>query len=89
MFDINTDEFYMDIALKEANIAYNNGDVPIGCVVIYNKNENYINLDKINKNAPMEMLKKIEAIDNKSDIVILSKAYNRRYIDKDATDMQR
>ena len=84
MFDINTDEFYMDIALKEANIAYNNGDVPIGCVIIYNKNENFINLDKINKNAPMEMFKKIEAIDNKNDIVILSKAYNRRYIDKDA-----
>ena len=79
------DEFYMNHALEQARIAYENKDVPIGCVIIYDKNDNDINFNKINKNAPMEMLKKIESIDDKNDIVVLSKAYNRRYVDKDAT----
>ena len=81
----NNDEFYMSLALEQAKIAYKNRDVPIGCVIIYDKKDNCINRDKISKNAPMEMLKKIEAIDDENDIVVLSKAYNRRYIDKDAT----
>lgn len=85
MFDINTDEFYMDIALKEANIAYNNGDVPIGCVIVYNKNENIINNLKTNKNADNEIRNIINNIDPVNDIVILSKSYNKRFFKKDAT----
>lgn len=29
-------EKYMDMALEEANIAFNNKEVPIGCVIVYN-----------------------------------------------------
>lgn len=30
------DEYYMNIALKEAKKAYKNGDIPIGCVIVEN-----------------------------------------------------
>ena len=29
------DEYYMNIALKEANKAYKNEDVPVGCVIVF------------------------------------------------------
>lgn len=32
------DEMYMRLALKEAKKAYNNGDVPVGCVIVLNDN---------------------------------------------------
>lgn len=31
-------EKYMALALKQAEIAYNNNEVPIGCVIVYNDN---------------------------------------------------
>lgn len=30
------DEKYMSLALEQAQIAYDNGEVPIGCVIVYN-----------------------------------------------------
>lgn len=30
------DEEYMRLALEQAEIAYNNGEVPIGCIIVYN-----------------------------------------------------
>ncbi len=30
------DEYYMSLALKEAQLAYNKGEVPVGCVIVYN-----------------------------------------------------
>ena len=33
---IMNDKKYMLLALKEAQIAYNNGDVPVGCVIVLN-----------------------------------------------------
>ena len=32
----NNDEYYMNLALKEARKAYNKMEVPIGCVIVYN-----------------------------------------------------
>ena len=32
----NVDEKYMKIALQEAKKAYDNNEVPIGCVIVYN-----------------------------------------------------
>lgn len=34
MNDINTDQFFMRIALKEAKIAYDKGEVPVGAVIV-------------------------------------------------------
>lgn len=84
MYNLNTDDYYMNLALTEAELAYKNGDVPIGCVIVFNKLDN-ININKNNKNAIDEVIKRINTIDSLNDIVILSKSYNRRYIDKDAT----
>lgn len=34
--DVMNDEEYMRLALEQAEIAYNNGEVPIGCIIVYN-----------------------------------------------------
>ncbi|MDO5563770.1 MAG: nucleoside deaminase [Eubacteriales bacterium] len=60
------DEFYMNIAIKEAKKALLYEDVPIGCVIVYKKND---------KNIVMS--KHMESI-NINDNAILSKAYNKR-----------
>ena len=31
---MNRDEYFMDLALKEAKKAYDKGEVPIGCVIV-------------------------------------------------------
>ena len=36
MDDIFTDEYYMRIALSEAKFAFENGEIPIGAVVVAN-----------------------------------------------------
>lgn len=30
------DDFYMDLAIKEAKKAYNKGEVPVGCIIVIN-----------------------------------------------------
>ena len=35
---MNDDIFYMEKALQRAKIAYENGEVPIGCVIVHNGN---------------------------------------------------
>lgn len=73
---LNKDEYYMSLALKEATKAYYNDDVPIGCVIVYNKNiKNKKMYDLVNTNSDLK---------DKSQI-ILSKSYNKRNKDKDAT----
>lgn len=70
------DDYYMALALNQANIAYQNDDVPIGCVIVYNKNP---------KNKKMfDLVSKRFELKDKTQIV-LSKAYNKRNKDKDAT----
>ena len=75
--DSKDDNYYMNLALKEAHKALLNDDVPIGCVIVYNKNI---------KNK--KMFNNMSSIFDFSDIektqIILSKAYNKRNKDKDA-----
>ena len=33
------DEYYIDKATKLANIAGENGDIPVGCLIVYNENK--------------------------------------------------
>ena len=35
--ELNSDEYFMQEALKEANLAYLENEVPVGCVVVRNK----------------------------------------------------
>ena len=61
------DEHYMNIAINEAKKAYNNGDVPVGCVIVYKKNI---------KNK--KMYEKVSHIIKDKEEIVLSKAYNER-----------
>lgn len=67
-----TDEYYMDLALKQAKFAYDNGDVPIGVVLVYNENKKNKQMTRV-----MDKL-------NIKDKTILSRAYNRRNKDTNA-----
>ena len=57
----------MKITIKEALKAYNIGDTPIGCVIVYNEN-------KKNK----KMYENIKCLLNDQKSIILSKGYNKR-----------
>lgn len=67
------DNYYMSIALKEAKKAYDNGEIPIGAVIVYN-------INKKNK----KMYNAIKDIISDKEQIILSKEYNKRNIDKNA-----
>ena len=67
-----TDEYYMNLALKQAKFAYDNGDVPIGVVLVYNENKKNKQMTRV-----MDKL-------NIKDKTILSRAYNRRNKDTNA-----
>ena len=70
-FDI--DKYYLSKALKKAIVAKNNGDIPVGAIIVYNENE---------KNTKMiRALKKVGVKDGE----ILASAYNKRNKNKDAT----
>ena len=70
------DKYFMDLVIKEAHKAYQNDDVPIACIIVYNKNQ---------KNKKMlELMSKHFDLKDKTKI-ILSKAYNKRNKEKDAT----
>ena len=67
-----SDEYYMDLALKQAKFAYDNGDVPIGVVLVYNENKKNKQMTRV-----MDKLKI-------KDKTILARAYNRRNKDTNA-----
>ncbi len=69
----NTDEYYMDLALKQAKFAYDNGDVPIGVILVYNENKKNKNMTKVMNKLKIK------------DKTILARAYNRRNKDTNAT----
>ena len=69
----NIDNYYMSIALKEAKKAYDNGEIPIGAIIVYN-------INKKNK----KMYNAVKDILSDKEQIILSKAYNKRNIDKNA-----
>ena len=63
---------YINEALKKARIAANNGDIPVGCIIVYNENK---------KNKKMCELTDAAGI---CDGDIISTAYNRRTKDNNA-----
>ena len=67
-----SDEYYMDLALKQAKFAYDNGDVPIGVILVYNENKKNKQMTRV-----MDKLKI-------KDKTILARAYNRRNKDTNA-----
>ena len=67
-----SDEYYMNLALKQAKFAYDNGDVPIGVVLVYNEYKKNKKMTKV-----MDKLKI-------KDKTILARAYNRRNKDTNA-----
>lgn len=75
------DEYFMQIALNEANKAYKNNDIPVGCVIVFSKNQ--FSTSNNNK-AINHMLCKINKLNINNDYIILSKAYNKRNLKKNA-----
>lgn len=69
---VKNDEYYINIALKQAEMAANGGDIPVGCVVVYNENK---------KNKKMCERAHSEGI---IDGTIIAKAYNKRNKNKNA-----
>ncbi len=69
---IKNDKYYIDEALKQARIAANGGDIPVGCIVVYRENK---------KNKKMCEIASAAGI---SDGTILARAYNKRNKDKNA-----
>ena len=72
------DKKYMNLALKEAQIAYNNGDVPVGCVIVLN--------DKVIAKAHNVRYKKNDALGH-AEVVAIQKACKKlnSWILEDAT----
>ena len=71
--DKKSDLYYLNKALEKAHIAYKNGDMPIGCVIVYNKN--------IKNKKMIEKMNEVGIYDD----TILSYGYNKRNKLNDAT----
>ena len=69
---LKDDKYFINEALKKAKIAAKEGDIPVGCIIVYKENK---------KNIKMcEVAHKIGIKDGD----ILARAYNRRTKDKNA-----
>lgn len=68
-----TDEYFINEALKIAEKSKNSADVPVGCIIVYNKNKQNIKMCEI---ADKQNIK---------DGSIISRAYNMRNKKMDAT----
>lgn len=70
---LEKDKYYLSKALKRAKMAMNNGDIPVGAIIVYNENK---------KNTKMlQVVKKVGVKDGE----IIASAYNKRNKNKDAT----
>ena len=69
---VKNDKYFIEEALKQAKIAANGGDIPVGCIVVYRENKKNKKMCEIADAAGIE------------DCTVLSKAYNRRNKDKNA-----
>lgn len=69
---IKNDKYFIDEALKQARIAANGGDIPVGCIVVYRENK---------KNKKMCEIANAAGI---KDGAIIARAYNKRNKDKNA-----
>lgn len=66
------DEYYINKAIKLANIAAENGDIPVGCLIVYNENKKNKKMCEVARGVKL-------AKDN-----IVATAYNKRNKDKNA-----
>lgn len=66
------DKYYIDKALKKAKIAAYNGDIPVGCIVVYNENKNNKKMCEVADKAGVK------------DGDIVATSYNKRNKDKNA-----
>lgn len=48
---MKTYDDYIDLALQKANISIDNGDVPVGCIIVYEENKNNKYMCKIAEDA--------------------------------------
>lgn len=66
------DKYFIEEALKQARIAANNGDIPVGCIVVYRENKRNKKMCEIADAAGLK------------DGTVLTRAYNKRNKDKNA-----
>lgn len=69
---IKNDKYFIEEALKQARIAANSGDIPVGCIVVYRENKRNKKMCEIADAAGLK------------DNAVLSRAYNKRNKDKNA-----
>ena len=69
---IKDDNYFIKEALKQAKVAANGGDIPVGCIVVYRENK---------KNKKMCAIASAAGI---KDGDIVARAYNKRNQDKNA-----
>ena len=78
----NKHKYFMSLAIKQAVKAYKNNDTPIGCVIVFNKNE--ISFNNKNKKSIKKMIDRISNINKNKEYVILAQSYNKRNLKNDA-----
>lgn len=66
------DKYFIDEALKQAKIAANSGDIPVGCIVVYRENKKNKKMCEIANAAGLK------------DGTVLARAYNKRNKDRNA-----
>ncbi len=69
---LKNDKYFIDEALKQAKIAANSGDIPVGCIVVYRENK---------KNKKMYEIANAAGL---KDGTVLARAYNKRNKDRNA-----
>ncbi len=69
---IHDDKYFIDEALKKANVAAKEGDIPVGCIIIYKENKKNKKMCDIANDAGIK------------DGDVIARAYNRRNKDKNA-----
>jgi tRNA(adenine34) deaminase len=71
---LSKDERFMKAAIKQAEKAYALGEVPIGCIIVYEGREDSLEPSKWQKDSKINNIEKD---------TIIGRGYNRRTIDKD------
>lgn len=69
---VKDDKYFIGEALKQAKIAANGGDIPVGCIVVYRENKKNKKMCEIATKAGIK------------DGSIIARAYNKRNKDKNA-----
>lgn len=69
---LKDDKYFIEEALKQAKIAANSGDIPVGCIVVYRENKKNKKMCEIANAAGLK------------DGTVLARTYNKRNKDKNA-----